>query len=241
LTPAPSGRSRSTRSPTLAPEAGGTPRIGAALFNGDHARLGDELARLEQAGVDFVHLDVFDGTLVPDLGFPPRTIAALRPLTRLPFEAHLASADPLRLLPVLAEAGVDRVLFHVEGAPMVHETVFAVRELGMSAGVALGLGAPLAWLDSALPLVDAILLLSRVTGEGTRGASFEPGALPRLREARRRIDELAPAVELQVAGGVNRGNAPELLAAGAATLALGAGLYRVPDMAAEVSELRALA
>jgi ribulose-phosphate 3-epimerase len=177
---------------------------------------------------------------VPDLAFPPRTIAALRPLTRLPFEAHVASSEPLRLLPALAEAGVERVLFHVEGAPMVHETVFAVREQGMSAGLALGLGAPLAWLEAALPLVDAVLLLSRVTGEGARGASFEPGVLPRVRETRRLIGELAPDVELQAAGGVNRGNAAELLAAGATTLALGAALYRLADMAAEVTELRAL-
>jgi ribulose-phosphate 3-epimerase len=222
-------------------DTGGGLRLGAALFNGDHARLGEELARLEEAGLDFVHLDVFDGTLVPDLAFPPRTIAALRPLSRLPFEAHLASSDPLRLLPALAEAGVERVLFHVEGAPMVHETAFAVREQGMGAGVALGLGAPLSSLEGALPLVDAVLLLSRVTGEGTRGASFEPGVLPRVRRARRLIGELAPAVELQAAGGVNRGNAGELLAAGATTLALGAGLYRLPDMAAEVRALRALA
>jgi ribulose-phosphate 3-epimerase len=235
-------RSRSTRSPALATEeARGPLRLGAALFNGDHARLGEELARLEEAGLDFVHLDVFDGTLVPDLAFPPRTIAALRPLSRLPFEAHVASSQPLRLLPSLAEAGVERVLFHVEGAPMVHEMAFAVREQGLGAGVALGLGAPLAWLESALPLVDAVLLLSRVTGEGMRGAAFEPGVLPRVSEARRLIGELAPEVELQVAGGVNRGNVPELVAAGATTLALGAGLYRLPDMAAEVRELRALA
>lgn len=233
-------RSRSTRSLALATEASPL-RLGAALFNGDHARLGDELQRLDEARLDFVHLDVFDGTLVPDLAFPPRTIAALRPLTRLPFEAHVASSEPLRLLPALAEAGVERILFHVEGAPMVHETVFSIRELGMSPGVALGLGAPLAWLQSALPLVDAVLLLSRVTGEGARGAGFEQGVLPRLREARRLIRELAPDVELQAAGGVNRGNAAGVLAAGATTLALGAGLYRLADMAMEVQELRALA
>ena len=216
-------------------------RIGAALFNGDHARLADELARLEDAGVDFVHLDVFDGTLVPDLAFPPRTIAALRPLTTLPFEVHLASSDALRLLPPLADAGVDLVLFHVEGAPMVYETIFAVRELEMRAGIALGLGAPLSWLESCVPLADAVLMLSRVTGEGTRGATFEPRVLPRVREARRVIDELAPDVDLEAAGGVNRGNVPGLLAAGATRLALGAGLYRVPDMSAEVDELRGLA
>jgi ribulose-phosphate 3-epimerase len=215
-------------------------RIGAALFNGDHGRLADELARLDDAGVDFVHLDVFDGTLVPDLAFAPRTIAALRPLTRLPFEIHLVTTDPLRLLGPLADAGADLVLFHVEGAPMVYETVFAIRERGLRPGLALGLGAPLPWVGPSLELVDAVLLLSRVTGEGTRGATFDPRVLARVREARALVDAAQATVELQGAGGVNRDNVPDLLAAGIDTVALGAGLYRVPDLAAEVRFLRKL-
>src|SRR6476619_3593607 len=104
--PARSGRSRSNRrhsvadgAPTRAPL-----RLGAALFNGDHARLADEMARLDASGIDFVHLDVFDGHFVPDLGFAPRTIAALRPLTRLPFEVHLGAIDQLRFVPHLVDA-----------------------------------------------------------------------------------------------------------------------------------------
>lgn len=211
-------------------------RLGAALFNGDHSRLAYEIERLVDAGIDFVHLDVFDGTLVADLGFSPRTISALRSLTSAPFEVHLAAREPERHLPALASAGADRVLFHVEGAPMAFETAYAVRELGMTPGVVLGLGAPIEWGEAALGFADAVLLLARVTGEGARGASFNPLVVPRaarLREAARAAD-----VELQVAGGVNRDNAAEVVRAGADALALGAGIYAVIDMAAELTELR---
>jgi ribulose-phosphate 3-epimerase len=211
-------------------------RLGAALFNADHGRLAEELARLEEAALDFVHLDVFDGHFVPDLGFPPRTIAALRPRSRLPFEVHLGAIEPLRFVPHLVEAGVDLVLVHVESAPLLYETLFAIKDRGIRAGVALGLGTPLTFLDSVLELVDSVLLLSRVTGEGARGANFNPLVVPRVRAARK----TAAALELQVAGGVSRHNAAQLAAAGASALALGAGLYQVEDMGQEINTLRAL-
>ena len=215
-------------------------RLGAALFNGDHGRLREEIERIEAAGLDFVHLDVFDGQLVPDLAFPPRTIAALRPSTRLPFEAHLAAVQPLRFVPQLAEAGVDLVLFHVESAPLLYETIFAVREHGVRVGLVFTLATPLVLLEPALPLIDAVLLLSRVTGESTRGADYNPLVLPRVRAVRRMIDDGGAAVELQVAGGVKREHVAELVRAGVRALALGSGLYKVADMAREAAELRAL-
>lgn len=214
-------------------------RIGAALFNGDHGRLADELARLEDAGLDFVHLDVFDGHFVPDLGFPPRTIAALRPLCDLPFEVHLGAHDPLRFVPHLAEAGTDLIIFHVESVPLPYETIYAVRETGVRAGLALTLGTPLARLEPVITMVDAVLLLSRVTGEGTRGAEFNALVVPRVRAVREMVDAAGVDLDLQVAGGVKLQHAHELVSAGATALALGGGLYKVSDMAHEVAELRA--
>ncbi|HXF63740.1 MAG TPA: ribulose-phosphate 3-epimerase, partial [Caldilineaceae bacterium] len=193
-------------------------RLGAALFNGDHSRLGDEVARLEAAGLDFIHLDVFDGHFVSDLGFPPRTIAALRPLTRLPFEVHLGAQDPLRFVAPLAEAGTDLLIFHIESVAMVYEALFVVREHKLRVGLALALGTPLAALEPVIPSLDAVLLLSRVTGEGTRGASFDPRVLPRLRTVRRMVEETGAAVDIQVAGGVKREHLPALVEAGADTL-----------------------
>ena len=216
-------------------------RLGAALFNGDHARLGEEVARLEAAGLDFIHLDVFDGHFVSDLGFPPRTIAALRPLTQLPFEVHLGAQEPLRFVHQLVEAGTDLLVFHIESVAMVYEALFAVREHNVRVGLALAMGTALEQLAPVIEAVDAVLLLSRVTGEGTKGASFDKGALPRVRAVREMIDAAGAPVDLQVAGGVKHEHVAALVDAGATTLALGGGLYRVPDMAAEVASLRQVA
>jgi ribulose-phosphate 3-epimerase len=216
-------------------------RLGAALFNGDHGRLAEEVARLQGAGLDFVHLDVFDGYFVPDIGFSPRTISTLRPLTRLPFEVHMGVAEPLRFLPALAEAGVDLIIFHIESTPMPFETLFAIRSRGLRAGVALSLGTPLSTLEPLAGSMDACLLLSRVTGEGTRGATFNRAVLPRIRAARQMLSGRETACDLQAAGGINRSNAASLAAAGAGSLTLGSGIYSVPDMAREVAEVRSMA
>jgi ribulose-phosphate 3-epimerase len=216
-------------------------RLGAALFNGDHSRLGDEVARLESAGLDFIHLDVFDGYFVSDLGFPPRTIAALRPLTKIPFEVHLGAQEPLRFVNALVEAGTDLLVFHIESVAMLYETLYVMREHPVRVGLALALGTPLEQLMPVLGAVDAVLLLSRVTGEGTKGASFDQRALARLRKVRQMIDAERLHVDLQVAGGIKREHIPEIVRAGANTVALGSGIYRVDDMAAEVQQLRQVA
>lgn len=214
-------------------------RIGAALFNGDHARLGDEIQRLEDAGVDFVHLDVFDGHFVGDLGFSPHTIAALRPLTDLPFEVHLAAVEPLRFVPALIDAGVNLILFHVESVDMVYEALYQVRAQEVDVGLAFTLGTPLAQFEAAVEMLDAVLFLSRVTGEGTLAAKFNPLVVPRVRSARQMVEQAGAEVDIQVAGSVKRQHVPQLYAAGMNSVAMGGGLYRVPDMAAEVAALRA--
>ncbi len=216
-------------------------RLGAALFNADHTRLGAEVARLEGAGLDFIHLDVFDGRFVSDLGFAPRTIAALRPLTHLPFEVHLGSIEPLRFIPPLAAAGSDLIIFHLESVAMVYEAVFLAREYNIKVGLAVTLGTPLVVVEPVIDLVDAVLLLSRVTGEGVKGASFDPRVLFRVQRVREMAQAAGANVDIQVAGGVKRQHIPELVGAGATTLAMGGGLYRVPDMTQEVADMRRLA
>lgn len=216
----------------------GQVRLGAALFNGDHARLADEVNRLEAAGLDFIHHDVFDGHFVSDLGFPPRTIQALRPLTALPFEVHLGAVNPLRFVAPLEEAGTDLLLIHTESLTMLYEAIFVIREHHMKVGLVLTMGTSITSLESVIGMIDAVLLLSRVTGEGTRGAAFDARVLPRLRQLREMVDVAGANVDIQVAGGVKREHVPELVAAGAISVAMGGGIYKVPDMAAEINAIR---
>lgn len=216
-------------------------RLGAAIFNGDHGRLAEEVERLEAAGLDFIHLDVYDGHFVSDLGFPPQTIAALRPLTELPFEVHLGAIDPIRFVPRLAEAGTDLVIIHIESIDLTHEAIFKAREHNVKVGLAIALGTPLTRLEPVITKIDTVLLLSRVTGEGTRGASFDPLVLPRVRSVREMVKSAGAEVDVQVAGGVKPQHIPDLVSAGASSLALGGSLYRVPDMAEEVAKMRSLA
>lgn len=213
-------------------------RIGSAFFNADHTRLGEELRRVEAAGIDFLHLDVFDGYFVRDQAFPARTIKALRPLTKLPFEVHLSVREPERFLPALADAGVNLVFLPAESTQLLYEAIYTVRELGMQAGLCLALGTSLGVLEPVLPMIDAVLLLGRVTGEGKRGRDFNSLVLNRVRMVRRMIDARSYAVDLQAAGGLERANCIEACQAGATSLPIGGALHREANLAAYVQALR---
>jgi D-3-phosphoglycerate dehydrogenase len=213
-------------------------RIGSALFNADHTRLGEELRRTEAAGIDFFHMDVFDGYFVQDQAFPARTIKALRPLTRLPFEVHLAVQEPARFLPALRDAGTDLVYLPAESTQLLYETLYTVRELGMRTGLCLALGTPLQLLEATLPMLDAVLLLGRVTGEGKRGRDFNDLVVDRVRKVRQMIDARGLQVDLQAAGGLETPNCIEVCRAGARSLPLGGALHREADQRAYIAHLK---
>lgn len=221
-------------------------RLGSALFNADHTRLGEELKRVEDAGIEFIHLDVFDGYAVPDQGFPARTIAQLRPLTRLPFEVHLTASDPLRFIPALADAGVDLVFLPAETTPMLYEATFELRQRSLKAGLCLALGTPLEVIPPILPMLEAVLLLGRVTGEGARGRAFNDLVLRRVARVREMIDveegvrSGAQQIDLQAAGGLELESSVQVCRLGATSLPLGSALHREAGIAAYVTRLRTL-
>jgi ribulose-phosphate 3-epimerase len=151
---------------------------------------------------------------------------------------HLGAQEPLRFVAPLVEAGTDLLIFHIESVTMVYESIFAVREHPVRVGLALSLGTSLEQLAPVIHAVDAVLLLARVTGEGTKGATFDARVLPRIRKVRAMIEHERAQVDLQVAGGIQRQHLAAVVKAGANSVALGGGLYRVGDMAAEVRSLR---
>lgn len=216
-------------------------RLGAAIFNADHGRLADEVKRIEAAGLDFIHLDVFDGHFVQDLGFPPRTIASLRRLTPLSFEVHLGALKPERFIPKIAEAGADVVIPHIESISTTYEIIDEVRSYGLKAGLAFTMGTPLICLEPVIGLIDSVLLLSRGIGESNRReTAFSYLALPRIRYARSLAEASKVKMDIQVAGGVKIQHVKDIVSSGATSIALGGTLYKASDMRAEVEKIRSL-
>ena len=215
-----------------------SPVIAPSILSADFARLGAEVDAVLAAGADWIHFDVMDNHYVPNLTIGPLVCAALRKHgVKAPIDVHLM-VDPVdRIVPDFAKAGASLISFHPEASAHPHRTIALIKEHGCQAGLVFNPATPLDHLEWLIGDVDLVLIMSVNPGFG--GQSFIPGALDKLRTARRMIDASKRKVRLEVDGGVKVDNARAVAAAGADTFVAGSAIFSEPDYAKVIANMRA--
>ncbi len=217
--------------------AGKTACIAPSILSADFARLADEVARVEEAGADWLHVDVMDGHFVPNLTIGPPVVEALRKVTSLPLDVHLMMTNPDAFIGEFAEAGANYLTVHVETCPHLHRTVQLIKERGVKAGVTLNPATSAMTLSEIVREADLILIMSVNPGFG--GQQFIPSSLHKIAEVRALIDRTHSHALLEVDGGVKPDNAESILEAGADVLVAGSAVFSHHDYAAAITALRA--
>ena len=202
-------------------------KLAPSILSADFARLGEQIAEVARAGADYIHVDVMDGHFVPNITIGAPVVASIRRVTSLPLDVHLMIEHPERYISDFVKAGADVITVHVEASPHLQSTIRLIKELGAKAGVSLNPATPLSAVDEFIHHVDLILIMSVNPGFG--GQSFIPETLPRIANMRKILDNRKPGVELEVDGGINADNAPDIVEAGATVLVAGNSIFRAED------------
>lgn len=210
--------------------------LAPSLLSADFVRLAEDIARVEAAGADWLHLDIMDGHFVPNLTFGPPIVAAIRKISKLPLDVHLMVSNPAALVEQFAEAGANYLTVHVETEPHLHRLVNRIRELGVKPAVTLNPATSVDLLDEILSEVDMVLVMSVNPGFG--GQKFIPASLDKIRRLRQKLKRLDRQVLIEVDGGVNQETAPQLIEAGVDVLVAGSAVFGSADMKTTIAALK---
>ena len=214
-------------------------KIAPSILSSDFARLADEVAAVEAAGADFLHVDVMDGHFVPNLTVGPPIVESIRKVTSLPLDVHLMITNPDSFIPEFAQAGANYLTVHTETCPNLRRTMQLIKEHGVKAGVTLKPSTSLATLEEVIADADIVLIMSVDPGFG--GQKFIPEILDKIARARDLIVRTGSQALLEVDGGIKVDNAAEVIKAGADVLVAGSAIFNSPNYAETIQAFRAAA
>ena len=214
----------------------GDKKIAPSILSADFSRLGEEIRKVEDAGADWIHVDVMDGAFVPNITVGPFILEAIRKVTALPLDVHLMIERPEQYISEFADAGADIITVHFEACTHLHRTIQAIKEKGKKAGVSVNPATPLVSIKYVLGDIDLLLIMSVNPGFG--GQRLIPSALEKIKKARQMIDKIGADVSIEVDGGVKLENIGEVASAGADIFVSGSGVFGTKDYKETIQEMK---
>jgi ribulose-phosphate 3-epimerase len=214
-------------------------RIAPSILSADFAALGNAIAAVERGGADLIHVDVMDGHFVPNITMGPPVVASLKRVARVPLDVHLMITDPDKYIAAFAEAGASMISVHVEVLPHLHRTVWAIKQLGVKAGVVLNPATPVVAIKEIAADVDFVLVMSVNPGFG--GQTFIPRSESKVAEVRALLDAAGSGAPIEIDGGIDQATVGRVVRAGARILVAGSAIFHTPDPERATAALRAAA
>jgi ribulose-phosphate 3-epimerase len=211
-------------------------KIAPSILSADFGLLAEQINAVEEAGADWIHVDVMDGRFVPNITIGPLIVEAARRATNLPLDVHLMIEQPTRYLQAFADAGADYIVVHVEACRHLHRALQMIGDMGKKAGVAFNPATPIDALYNVLDLTDLVLLMSVNPGFG--GQVFIESTLPKIEKVREIVEQSNRAIEVEVDGGISPATSGAVIKAGANVLVAGSAVYGAEDYASAITAIR---